>query len=105
MGSDDTKYRKAIELCSEERLIHLDLMPADEHQPRKIHTHFKGFNIERYIWPRSVVCEVLRQEGFSRSEIVPYKVDSSSRNPEDIKFYIEACNLETILAWKDNSVQ
>jgi len=55
----------------------------------------------RNLWRYDVVRNILSQEGFSRTEIIPYKSDSSLGNPEEIQHYIDDTNRKMILAWKD----
>ena len=99
-SNNDDKYCKALESTGE-RLVHLDPPSTEELKPRRIHTTSSGFRFERYLWRHDVVRNILEQEGFSRTEIISYKFDSSLGNPEEIQHYIDDTNRKMILAWKD----
>ena len=98
-SNNDDKYCKALE-SSEERLVHLD-PPSEKLKPRSIHTTYRGFHFVRNLWQYDVLRNILGQEGFSQTEIISYKCDSSLGNPEEIQHYIDDTNRKMILAWKD----
>ena len=98
IGNDDEKYRKALE-SHKEMLVYLDPQPTERLQPRKVHTVAEGFNLIRYVWRHDVVSEVLKEEGFSRTEIVPYQFEPSS---EYVQWYIDATARKMIVARKTN---
>ena len=84
-----------------EKVVYLDPKSANYLAPRKLHTQWKGFNLDRNVWSREAVCEALQQVGFKRTKIVPYEVSPSSSNHEYCQNYIKATNKKLILAWKN----
>ena len=99
-SNNDEEYCKAMESYGE-RLVHLDPPSTEKLKPRSMHTTCRGFHFVRNLWRYDVVRNILSQEGFSRTEIIPYKSDSSLGNPEEIQHYIDDTNRKMILAWKD----
>ena len=99
-GNDIEKFREAVE-SHEEQLIHLDPPTSDRMTPRKIRTFCKFFDFPRQVWPHDVVCQALDEVGFSKTEVVPYKFDSSVEDPKDYQNYIDAVNMKMILTRKE----
>ena len=97
--NDESKIRYGFENGGE-KIELLDLSSYSKFQPRKLHTSIKGFHFNQYVWPHETVCEVLKDEGFTRTEVVPYKVDPSYRGELDVQGYADAINGNVILAWK-----
>ena len=95
------KYDKVLRNVVVEKLsIWVCRLLYNKFQPRKLHTSIKGFHFNRYIWPHETVCEVLKDEGFAHTEMVPYKVDPSYCGELDLQGYADAINGNVILAWK-----
>ena len=100
VGDDDEKYRQAVESHDKELIIHLDLPTTDKTTPRKVHKLRTIFNFPSHIWSHEVVCQALKEVGFSSTEVVPYKFDPSVDDPEGYQKYIDAVGMNMILARK-----
>lgn len=96
---DEQKIRKEFEKF-EEQLVHLDPPSSEKFKPRRVHTSLKGFQYNRFTWRPEVLCDVMQEEGFSKTELVPFKVDPSYEGDMDLQAYIDLCNLKAILALK-----
>ena len=95
--NSDKEYEKALDLF-EEKVVHLGPPSTEKFKPRSVHTTCRGFHFIRNIWRHEFVSDILRQEGFSHTEIISYKADPNVGNPEN---YIYATDRKMILAWKD----
>lgn len=54
----------------------------------------------RFVWPHEVICDVLREEGFSEVKSVPYELDPSYTGDVDLQAYMDLRDYEVILAYK-----
>ena len=54
----------------------------------------------RFVWPHDVIYDVLREEGFSKVQSVPYKVDPAYAGDIDLQAYNDIHDQRVILAWK-----
>ena len=100
VGTNEREFCKALE-SHEERVIHIDPPSANKYLPRKLQTVCRDFNLIRYVWPHDVICEALREEGFSNTKVTSYKFDPSTKNPDFTESYIRDTNRKIIIAWKD----
>lgn len=74
------------------QLEHFDLEivnidPWNDHhsEPRKLHTCYKGFNFESWLWEYSTLCKVLNEVGFIRIEQIPYTIDPDYSGKYDLE--------------------
>lgn len=54
----------------------------------------------RFVWPHDVIYDVLREEGFSKVQSVPYEVDPAYTGDIDLQAYNDIHDQRVILAWK-----
>ena len=101
VGDDDERFRQAVE-SHDEQLIHLDPPTTDKMIPRKIRTFCTFFDFPRQIWPHDIVCQALKEVGFSSTEVVPYKFNPSVDDPDDYQNYIDAVGMKMILTKKES---
>ena len=98
-GGNDTEFYKALE-SHQEHVIHFDPQSSNKLIPRKLHTVCSDFNLIRYVWPHDVICEALKDEGFSATKIIPYKFDPNTDTPDYTEGYICKTNRMLITAQK-----
>ena len=97
VGDDAEKFRQAVE-SHDKKLIHLDPPTNDRMIPRNVFCTF--FDFPRQIWPHDVVCQALKETGFSDIEVVPYKFDPTVEDPKDYQNYIDTVGMKMILTRK-----
>ena len=54
----------------------------------------------RFVWPHDIIYDVLREEGFSKVQSVPYEVDPAYTGDIDLQAYLDIHDYRIILAWK-----
>ena len=80
---------------------HLDPPSSEKFKPRRrayTHTHM-DFCFDIHCWSPEVIRETMIEEGFSKVEFVPYKIDPSYTGDVDLQPYIDVTDSKIILAW------
>ena len=96
--ADEKTLREELAKYNEE-LIELSPPSTDRFHPRKLHLVDGGFHFESFAWQLEAVCEVMREEGFSRTELLPGQVDPSYHGDLDMQGYMTLYDRRMLLAW------
>ena len=98
LNADENTFREELAKYDEE-LIELGPPSTDRFHPRKVHLVDVGFHFDSFAWQLEAVCEVMREEGFSRTELLPGQVDPSYHGDLDLQGYMMHSDRRMLLAW------
>ena len=98
LSSDDQLVKKFEDFDA--KIFHVDPWQGDTHNPRRFCYIDQNFNYDVCVWTCDTVCQALKETGFSRVELCPYRGDPSYNGNIDLSLYISVVHGNVIVATK-----
>ena len=97
--SRDNKLVKQFE-DFDAKILQVDPWQGDIHKARRFHYVCRGFNYNIYVWEYEVVCQALKEVGFSNVELHPYQEDPSYSGKLNLPLFNSIVQGNVVIATK-----
>lgn len=82
------------------KILHIDPWQGNVHKPRRFGYVYKGFNYYLCLWEYEVLCQALKEVGFSNVVLHPYQEDPSYNGRLNLVLYNSIVQGNIIVATK-----